>query len=64
MFSETRRLIDTIASYDEYGQKMACLAYSNSLREAINKKKSINKDIGLKGGRGSIWKPNFYIVKI
>ena len=31
MFSETRRLIDTIASYDEYGQKMACLAYSNSL---------------------------------
>jgi len=27
------------------------------------KKKSINKDIGLKGGRGSIWKPNFYIVR-
>jgi len=24
------------------------------IREAINKKKSINKDIGLKGGRGSI----------
>ena len=24
------------------------------LREAINKKKSMNKDIGLKGGRGSI----------
>ena len=33
------------------------------LREAINKKKSINKDIGLKGGRGSILKPNFYIVR-
>ena len=30
-------------------------------REAI--KKRINKDIGLKGGRGSIWKPKFYIVR-
>ena len=33
-----------------------------TLREAIKKKKCVNKEIVLKGGRGSIWKPNFFIV--
>ena len=33
------------------------------LREAINKKKCVNKENVLKGGRGSIWKPNFFIVR-
>ena len=28
-----------------------------------SKKKSFNKEIFLKGGRGSIWKPNFFLAK-
>ena len=28
-----------------------------------SKQKSFNKEIFLKGGRGSIWKPNFFKVK-
>ena len=33
------------------------------LREAIKKNKCVNKENVLKGGRGSIWKPNFFIVR-
>ena len=45
--------------------RLVCLIFSYFLlnREAIKKIKSFNKELFLKGGRGSIWKPIFLKVK-